>query len=73
MEATMNDIELIAAGLLATACGILLGYWRGVKDGEQLGRDQEWMDSFFRRVETDKRKRDKYGRFKTTTTTPHKG
>lgn len=63
----MNEIEMLATALLSTTLGILLGYWRGLRDGEQLGRDQEWMDSFFRRVEADKRKRDKYGRYKTKT------
>ena len=65
----MNEIEMLAAALLSSTLGILLGYWRGLKDGEQLGRDQEWMDSFFRRVEEDKRRRDKYGRYKTKTQT----
>ena len=67
-EATMSD-PLILAGL-ALACiatGALGGWLFGVHEGEQRGRDGEWLDQFFRRVEQEKKRRDNYGRFKTKT------
>lgn len=69
----MTHIEMLATAFLSTVLGILLGYWRGLKDGEQIGRDAEWMDSFFRRIENEKHQRDEYGRFKTKKTTTHEG
>lgn len=56
----------IAALLLAFLCGFLTGYLLGLRNGERLGRDKEWMDSFFRSIDKDKLRRDRLGRFKNT-------
>ncbi len=45
----------------------LCGYFWGVREGERLGRDKEWLDSFFRAIDQDKLKRDRLGRFKEKT------
>lgn len=63
----MTDPEIIGALALAAIAGLLGGYVWGIRDGERLGRDKEWMDSFFRSVDKDKLKRDRLGRFKTKT------
>ena len=63
----MSSAEIIGAIALAAIAGLLGGYLWGVRDGERLGRDKEWMDSFFRRIDQDKLKRDRLGRFKTKT------
>ena len=60
----MTDAEIIGALALALITGLLVGYFWGIRDGERLGRDKEWMDSFFRSVNQDKLKRDRLGRFK---------
>lgn len=63
----MTKPEIIAALALAAALAMLVGYFWGARDGERLGRDKEWMDSFFRSVDKDKLKRDRLGRFKQKT------
>ena len=60
----MNNTELITVIALSLVSGLLGGYLWGVRDGEKLGRDKEWMDSFFRDLDDDKRRRDRLGRFK---------
>ena len=60
----MTKPEIIAAIALAAALAMLVGYLWGARDGERIGRDKEWMDSFFRSVNQDKLKRDRLGRFK---------
>ena len=63
----MTKPEIIAAIALAAALAMLVGYFWGARDGERLGRDKEWMDSFFRDLDDDKRRRDRLGRFKQKT------
>ena len=63
----MNKPEIIAALAVTAGLAMLVGYFWGARDGERLGRDKEWMDSFFRSVDKDKLKRDRLGRFKTKT------
>ena len=63
----MSKPDLIAALAVTAGLAMLVGYFWGARDGERLGRDKEWMDSFFRRIDQDKLKRDKLGRFKTKT------
>ena len=60
----MSKPEIIAALALAVIAGLLGGYVWGIRDGERLGRDKEWMDSFFRDLDDDKRRRDRLGKFK---------
>ena len=63
----MSNPESIGALALALIAGLLGGYDGGIRDGERLGRDKEWMDSFFRDLDDDKRRRDGLGRFKNKT------
>ena len=63
----MNKPEIIAALAVTAGLAMLVGYFWGARDGERLGRDKEWMDSFFRSVDKDKLKRDRLGRFRTKT------
>lgn len=63
----MNKPEFIAALAVTAGLAMLVGYFWGARDGERLGRDKEWMDSFFRSLDLDKKRRDKLGRFKTKT------
>ena len=63
----MSDPEIIGALALAVIAGLLGGYFWGIRDGERLGRDKEWMDSFFRDLDDDKRRRDRFWRFKNKT------
>jgi hypothetical protein len=44
--------------------GIGAGFFWGLRQGERIGRDREWMDSFFRSIKRDRERRDKCGRFK---------
>lgn len=62
----MNSIEIVTVTVLALLSGLLGGYLWGVRDGERLGRDKEWMDSFFRSIDKEKLRRDRLGRFKNT-------
>lgn len=59
--------EFIAALAVTAGLAMLVGYFWGARDGERLGRDKEWMDSFFRGIDQDKLKRDRLGRFRTKT------
>jgi len=59
--------EFIAALAVTAGLAMLVGYFWGARDGERLGRDREWMDSFFRGIDQDKLRRDRLGRFKTKT------
>ena len=63
----MSDAEIVCGIALALITGLLGGYIWGVRDGERIGRDKEWMDSFFRGLDLDKKRRDKLGRFKEKT------
>lgn len=63
----MTTAEIVCGIALALITGLLGGYIWGVRDGERIGRDKEWMDSFFRGLDLDKKRRDKLGRFKEKT------
>lgn len=63
----MTNPEIIGTVVLGLLSGLLGGYLWGVRDGERLGRDKEWMDSFFRSIDKDKLRRDRLGRFKNDT------
>jgi hypothetical protein len=43
---------------------MMYGWMTGREQGEKLGRDKQWMDDFFARVERDKQRRDSNGQFK---------
>ncbi len=60
-------LTFIASGILI---GFVTGWIIGVDRGVQRGRDQQWMDDFFNRIEKEKQRRDKLGRFKTNKVTP---
>jgi len=54
-------LTFIASGIII---GFVTGWIIGVDRGVQRGRDQQWMDDFFNRIEKEKQRRDKLGRFK---------
>ena len=60
----MNALEIFALGSIMLCAGISLGFLWGLRNGERLGRDREWMDSFFLNIKRDAERRDKCGRFK---------
>ena len=60
-------LTFIASGLLI---GLVCGFIIGLDRGTQRGRDQQWMDDFFNRIEKEKQRRDKLGRFKKHPVTP---
>jgi hypothetical protein len=60
----MNALEILALGAIMFCAGISVGFLWGLRNGERLGRDREWMDSFFRNIKRDAERRDKCGRFK---------
>jgi hypothetical protein len=60
----VSALEIFALGAIMLCAGISLGFLWGLKNGERLGRDREWMDSFFRNIKRDAERRDKCGRFK---------
>ena len=60
----MNALEIFALGAIMLCAGISLGFLWGLRQGERLGRDREWMDSFFLNIKRDAERRDKAGRFK---------
>ena len=61
----MNWTSIAIIALLSFAIGMIYGYMTGREQGEQLGRDKQWMDDFFARIEKEKKRRDSHGRFKT--------
>ena len=65
----MNASDLIAyaSALAAMLVSFSIGYKIGVIRGETLGRDKQWMDDFFFKVNADKNRRDNLGRFSKTT------
>jgi len=63
----MTTAEIVCGIALALITGLLGGYFWGVREGERLGRDKEWLYSFFRAIDQDKLKRDRLGRFKEKT------
>ena len=56
--------EIIAVCAILLSAGIGAGFFWGLRQGERIGRDREWMDSFFRSIKRDRERRDKTGRFK---------
>lgn len=54
-------ITLIASSLVIGFCS---GWLVGEHSGIERGRDKQWMDDFFGRIEREKKRRDKRGRFK---------
>jgi hypothetical protein len=51
--------------ILATfSSGAAIGYALGERSGNKLGRDQQWIDSYFDEAKREKQKRDKDGKFK---------
>ena len=60
----MNALEIFALGAIMLFAGVSVGFLWGLRNGERLGRDREWMDSFFRNIKRDAERRDKCGRFK---------
>ena len=63
----MSALGITACVMLAGLIGFVTGYLTGREAGEKLGRDREWMETFFRQVENDRQRRDSNGRFKTKT------
>ena len=63
----MTNAEIVCGIALALVTGLLGGYFWGVRDGERIGRDKEWLDSFFRAIDQDKLTRDRLGRVKAKT------
>jgi len=60
----MKAAEIIAVCSIMLSAGIGAGFFWGLRQGERIGRDREWMDSFFRSIKRDAERRDKAGRFK---------
>jgi hypothetical protein len=60
----VSALEIFALGAIMLCAGISLGFLWGLRNGERLGRDREWMDSFFLNIKRDRERRDKCGRFK---------
>lgn len=60
----MSWASIATLVLLAMMVGMIWGYLTGREQGEKLGRDKQWMDDFFARVERDKQRRDSNGQFK---------
>mgnify|MGYP003336836550 CR=1 FL=1 len=60
----MSWVSIATIALLSFAIGMIYGWMTGREQGEKLGRDKQWMDDFFARVEKDKQRRDADGRFK---------
>ena len=60
----MSWASIATLVLLGVMVGMIWGYLTGREQGEKLGRDKQWMDDFFARVEKDKQRRDADGRFK---------
>lgn len=54
----MTTTAIVLILLLASTVGFLIGYIFGRDNGEEEGRDRQWMDDFFLTLETHK-KRDK--------------
>lgn len=63
----MSAIGITACVILAGLVGFVSGYVTGRESGEKLGRDREWMETFFRQIENDRQRREANGRFKPKT------
>jgi hypothetical protein len=55
---------IIITTLAATLGGMLIGYISGNEAGMHKGRALGWQEGFFYRLDQDKARRDKLGRFK---------
>ena len=60
----MSWASIATLVLLGMMVGMIWGYLTGREQGEKLGRDKQWMDDFFARVERDKQRREPNGQFK---------
>jgi len=60
----VNWTSIAIIALLSFAIGMMYGWMTGREQGEKLGRDKQWMDDFFARVERDKQRREPNGQFK---------
>ena len=60
----MSWASIATLVLLGIMVGMIWGYLTGREQGEKLGRDNQWMDDFFARVEKDKQRREPNGQFK---------
>ena len=60
----MSWASIATLVLLGMMVGMIWGYLTGREQGEKLGRDKQWMDDFFARVEKDKQRREPNGQFK---------
>jgi len=58
---TTLAITLISSSLVIGFC---VGWLVGEQSGVERGRDTQWMADFFGRIEREKARRDKRGRFK---------
>lgn len=60
-------MTFMASGIiLGCAVGYVIGWQRGI----QRGKDEQWMADFFGRIEKEKQRRDKLGRFKKNQVAP---
>lgn len=61
----MDDTTIITlTTLAATLGGMLIGYIYGTETGMAKGRALGWQEGFFYRIDQDKARRDKLGRFR---------
>ena len=60
----MTPATAITFVLCSLIIGFCVGWLAGVSRGVERGRDQQWMDDFFARIEREKKRRDNQGRFK---------
>lgn len=60
----MTAADFIFCALIAAAAGVLLGYSIGFQKGKALG----WQEHHFEDIEKDKARRDRLGRFKSSST-----
>lgn len=52
----MSTLAVILTILCCGGCGFLIGYIFGRDNGEEEGRDRQWMDDFFLTLETSKKR-----------------
>ena len=60
-------MTFMASGIVL---GCFIGYVIGWQRGIQRGKDEQWMTDFFGRIEKEKQRRDKLGRFKKNQVAP---
>ena len=57
----------ILTTLAVFAGALALGFIIGAQTGYKRGRDEQWIESFLQRINRERERRDKAGRFKTKT------